>query len=179
MRRLLLLLTLTLVPGSASALTVQEVVTLSKAGVSEAVLLAMVERDNSIFSLSADQVIALKKDGISEKVVIAMLKSGRQEPPPAPASVDKSPAVVEPLLVMVGHGPERPNTYHDIDTLGNYLYPAGESFLFTPFTPYVPFAYGPFVASPPVRASSSSCRPVRRVAGSRTAVETDNCRRTR
>src|SRR5262245_32666931 len=55
MRRLLFLLALTLVPGSASALTIQEVVTLSKAGVSEAVLLAMVERDNSIFPLNADQ----------------------------------------------------------------------------------------------------------------------------
>jgi hypothetical protein len=177
MRGLLFLLALTLVPASASALTVQEVVTLSKAGVSEPVLLAMIERDNSIFALDAEQVIALKKDGVGEKVVIAMLKSGRQEPPPAPASSDSS-RIVEPLVVMVGHGPERPNTYHEIDTLGNYVYPVGESFLFTPFTPYVPFAYGPFVAAPPVRPASS-CRPIRRVAGSRPVADPANCRRTR
>src|SRR5438093_7231117 len=94
-------------------------------------MLAMIDRDKTIFPIDANQVIALKRDGVSEKIVIALLKSGRQEPPPGPAA---SPSVTsfvpnEPMLVMVGHGPDRPNTYHNFDTLdfvGSpvFVYPA-------------------------------------------------------
>ncbi len=180
MRRLLsLVLTLTLWPAIASALTVQDVLALSKAGVAESVLLAMIERDNSIFPLDADQVIAFTREGVSEKVVVAMLKSGRQGPPPAPSDrADRAESAPGPLLVMVGHGPERPNTYHDIDALGNYIYPVTDSFVFAP--PVVPFPYGPFVAAP----SSSAvppCRPPHSASGVRgarsgPAAESARCR---
>jgi len=74
MRRILLLfLMLALLPTAASALTLQEVVTLSKAGVSEEVLMAIIDRDHTIYAIDANQLIALKRDGVSEKIVIALL----------------------------------------------------------------------------------------------------------
>ena len=118
-------LVLALLPASATALTVQEVVTMSKAGVSDQVLLTLLERDKSVFTINSAQLIALTRDGVSEKLVVAMLRSGRQEPmPPAapgPAAVpNRAP---EPGAVMFGHGPDKPNTFHEYDQLG--LTPVG------------------------------------------------------
>jgi len=180
MRRILpLLVVLALLPTGASALTLHEVVTLSKAGVSEDVLLAMIDRDNTIFPIDASQLIALKRDGVSEKIVIALLKSGRQEPPPAQAA---SPTVSfvsnEPTLVMVGHGPERPNTYHSFDRLdfvGSpvFVYPTPG-----PFGYQAPYAVGasvaPWLRTPPTCAAGH-----RATSGSRKPADPATCRRSR
>ena len=112
-------LLLVLLSGTASALTVQEVVALSKAGVSDEVLLSLIERDKTIFAIDNDQLIALTRDRISEKLVLAMLRSGRQEPPPpAPAAIVTHAVPADPSAFMFGHGPSRPNTYHEFDQLG-------------------------------------------------------------
>jgi hypothetical protein len=112
-------LLLALLPGIASALTVQEVAALSKAGVSDEVLLTLIERDKTIFTIDNDQLIALTRDRVSEKLVLAMLRSGRQEPPsPAPAATVTHAVPADPSAVMFGHGPSKPNTYHEFDQLG-------------------------------------------------------------
>jgi len=179
-RTLLLFLMLALLPTAASALTLQEVVTLSKAGVSEDVLMAIIDRDHTIYAIDANQLIALKRDGVSEKIVIALLKSGRQEPPPTQtASADVTSYVpTGPTLVMVGHGPERPNTYHSFDRLDL----VGSPVFFYP-TPG-PFAYQnryPVVApiAPWVRASASCGTGSRPASGPRKPADQVNCRRTR
>src|SRR5215207_8645010 len=64
-------LLLVLLCGTASALTVQEVVALSKAGVSDEVLLSLIDRDKTIFAIDNDQLIALTRDRISERLVLA------------------------------------------------------------------------------------------------------------
>ena len=115
-----LLLLLALMPAPASAVTIQQVVALSKAGVSDEVVLALIDRDKTIFAIDPDQLIALKREGLSETVVLAMLRSGRQEPPvlSEAASAEATRALpTEPILVIVGHGPDRPNTYHSFDTI--------------------------------------------------------------
>ena len=94
-----------LVPATASAVTVPEIVTLSKAGVSDAVLVALIDRDKQLFSIDADEIVALRREGVSEPVVLAMLKSGREQ-----AATVLSAA---PEIVIVGHDPERPNTTHE------------------------------------------------------------------
>jgi hypothetical protein len=176
-RILSLLFVLALLPTGASALTVQEVVTLSKAGVSDDVLMAMIDRDKTIFAIDASQLIALKRDGVSERIVIALLKSGREEPPPAPAP---SPAFVpnEPTLVMVGHGPERPNTYHSFDRLD---YVGSPVFLYStpgPFAYQTPYAVG--VGVTPWLRGQPPCTTGHRVAsGARKTAEPANCRRSR
>src|SRR5437773_12422352 len=63
----------------ASAVTVDQIVQLTKAGISEPVILALIDRDHTIFGIDPEQVVALKQQGISETVLIAMLKSGRAE----------------------------------------------------------------------------------------------------
>jgi hypothetical protein len=94
MRALCLLLLVVLVPVSASAATVDEVVAMSKAGVSESVILALIDRDRTIFSLQADDLVKLKQQGVSDRVVMAMLRSGRDVAPEANAVVEPEPTAV-------------------------------------------------------------------------------------
>jgi hypothetical protein len=108
-----LLVMLALVPSSASAVSVQEIVWLSKAGVSEQVVLALIDRDRTIFTIDPAELVSLKKEGVSETIILAMLRSGRQ-PLPGIEGVEKtsSPtALPVPDVIIVGHGPDRPNGY--------------------------------------------------------------------
>jgi len=105
--------------GALQAATVDDVMRLAAAGVSDDVILAYIDRDKTIFSLGPDDVVALRGRGISEAVIIAMLKSGRAE---AEAALEREDAVraaqyADALLasqpiVVIGHGPDRPNTVH-------------------------------------------------------------------
>lgn len=108
MRNLLFaLLVLAFAPATASAVTLDDIVALSRAGVAEPVLLALIDRDQSVFAIEPAQLVALKGAGVSETVILAMLKSGRQPPPEAPAAPVQ---MVEPHTIIVGHGPDKPNT---------------------------------------------------------------------
>jgi hypothetical protein len=142
----LLLLLAQLIPSPASAVTIQDIITLSKAGVSDTVLLALVDRDKSVFAIEADELVMLKGAGVSEAVVIAMLKSGREpEPPAAPPLAD-----VLPTLVIVGHGPDRPNTFHQFDGFGSPM---------LPLIPYVVVGSGLVHGANCVGVSASSTKP--------------------
>jgi hypothetical protein len=105
-----------LVPTAASAVTVDQVISLARAGVTDAVILALIDRDKTIFSLEPDQLVTLKAQGVSEPVIIAMLKSGREEGErAAQAAADLNAAMIlaerspGPELVIIGHGPDVPN----------------------------------------------------------------------
>ncbi len=176
-----LVLAAMLAPAAASALTVQDVVALSKAGVSESVMLAMIERDRTIFALDAAQVIALKRDGVSERVVMALLKSGREEPAAAPVAVVSTTSAplfpTEPLVVGVGNGPDLPNTFHDFEALGGLILPVTTPWL---FPPSIPFVYsGPFSAGRWQRSSPACAPGPYTVSGSRVAADARTCRRPR
>src|SRR5262245_39299091 len=126
-----------LIPIPASAITIQEVIALSQAGVSDDVVVALIEQDSTIFSVDASQAIALKREGVSERVVLAMLRSGRQTPPPGPSAAPEMPPAVptEPSLLVVGHGPDRPNTYHSFDSVEGFP----PAVVYTvPYAPFVP-----------------------------------------
>jgi hypothetical protein len=117
--------------------TVQDIVSLSKSGVSEAVILALIDRDKTIFTMAPEQIVALKNEGVSEPVVIAMLRSGRQEPPPPEPIAQPVPiADTEPNIVVVGRGPDRPNSTPDqYGPMGAAPYPV-------PYYVPVPYAVG-------------------------------------
>ena len=103
------LLLVTLVPALASAVTKDEIISLSKAGVSESVILALIDRDKSVFTIEPNELVTLKQAGVSEAIVVAMLRSGRQQVlDAAPAS----PRMVAPEIIVVGHGPDTPNVTH-------------------------------------------------------------------
>jgi hypothetical protein len=143
-------LLLVLLAGPASALTVQEVVALSKSGVSDEVLLSLIDRDKTIFTIDNDLLMALTRDRVSEKLVLAMLSSGRQEPaPPAPPANVTHTVPADPSAFMFGHGPSRPNTYHEFDQLG----------LAGPLVVYAapPYFVPPYAVPPP---SANPCLPV-------------------
>ena len=128
-----LLMLLVLVPATASAVTVQEIVGLSNSGVSDEVILALIERDKTIFTVEPEQLVTLKRQGVSQAVVLAMLRSGRQPAAPLQTDATATPAVVAvppaPETVIVGHGPDRPNTYHQFDYL---IADAAALYLFIP-----------------------------------------------
>jgi len=117
LRSVVLFLLLALAPSAVSAVTVDQIVSLSKAGISEPIILALIERDKTVFTIEPEQLVALKRDGVSETVIIAMLKSGREEGEAAAnAAAELNTAVIMsrlspvPEVVIVGHGPDRPNT---------------------------------------------------------------------
>jgi hypothetical protein len=108
-----------LAPRPASAITLDQVIALSKSGVTETVILALIDRDRTVFAIEPEQIVGLQRDGLSERLILAMLKSGRAEGDAA-ARIDAannsawiaSNLATEPLTVTVGHGPDRPNTPH-------------------------------------------------------------------
>ena len=108
-----------LAPATASAVTVDQIVALARSGVTDAVILALIDRDKTIFSLEAEQLVTLKSEGVSEPVILAMLKSGREEGDrAAQAEADLRSAMIlaerspGPEVVFIGHGPEVPNVAH-------------------------------------------------------------------
>ena len=104
------------VPSTAAAVTVDEIVQLSRSGVTETVILALIDRDKTIFALEPEQLVTLKAQGVSERVVLAMLKSGREEGERAAQAAAElnsgfimSSLPAGPEVVIVGHGPDVPN----------------------------------------------------------------------
>lgn len=96
-----------LTAGRAEALSVRDVIELSKAGLGEEVLLALIEVDPSIFAIDAGTLKQLKSAGVTERVIIAMIKSGRTpRPDPLPAEDPQpapSPRAREPEVIVIDH----------------------------------------------------------------------------
>jgi hypothetical protein len=136
-----------LTPVAASAVTVDQIVALSKSGVSEAVILALIDRDCTILTLPPEQIIALKRDGVSDVVVTAMLKSGRAESEAAAIAESEWNAAsilaglsTTPDVVVVGHGPDRPNVGN---AYPGQLVPYFEAASAVPFAAAVPVLSAP------------------------------------
>jgi hypothetical protein len=116
MRRVLLsaFILLTLLPRTAQAVTAKEILELSRAGLSEEVLLALIEVDGGVFTLDTDMLKRLKDANVSDRVILAMVRSGRTpqvEPTPVPVApeqaVDPAPIVApQPQVIVIEH--ERP-----------------------------------------------------------------------
>jgi hypothetical protein len=76
---------------SAEAVTLKDIVDLTRAGLGDDVLIALIEVDGGVFDVDAATLTRLKAAGVSEKVIVALVKSGRVRPepqePPTLASV--------------------------------------------------------------------------------------------
>ncbi len=128
-------------PTAASAVTPDQIVAMSKAGVSDAVIVAVIDRDQTIFELAPDQLVALKSQGLSDTVLLAMLKSGRAAGDAAARADEDANAArilaalpTAPEVLIVGHGPDLPNTSY-LDRL--YWNPT----YVIPFIPPYAYAY--------------------------------------
>ena len=140
---------LTLFPTPAAAVTVDQVVSLAHAGVTDAVILALIDRDRTIFAIEPEQIVTLQREGLSEAVILAMLKSGREEGDQAAradsaytAATIAAAIAPAPQLLIIGHGPEVPNTAH---ADGFYSGPPASGFYALPsqYPQYPPFRFRP------------------------------------
>jgi hypothetical protein len=97
-----------LVPARADAITLKEIVQLSRAGLTDEVLLALIEVDQRVFAIDSETLTMLKEAGVSERVIIAIVRSGRIPPPaPLPEPIQLTQAdPPEPQVVVIEH--ERP-----------------------------------------------------------------------
>lgn len=107
MQRVLLisLVVFSLSAARADAVTAKDIVDLTRAGLGEEVLLALIEVDGSLFTIDTDTLKSLKSAGVTDRVIEAMVRSGRapQAIPPPPAF---EPPPSQPQIVVIEH--ERP-----------------------------------------------------------------------
>src|SRR3954470_11503334 len=90
-----------LAAGRAEAVTVRDIIELSKAGLSDSVLVALIEVDRTVFTLDTPTLKQLRAAEVSDAVIIAMIRSGRSTPPPVAQPVVQAPA--EPQVVVIDH----------------------------------------------------------------------------
>lgn len=100
-------------PASASAVSVHDIIELTKAGLSDDILVALIDADRTVFSLDKREILILKKAGVSEAVLLKMLRTRREFEQPAPQGTDAVPATtgeqpLVPELVVVGAQPAPP-----------------------------------------------------------------------
>ena len=109
MRRVLCLFVAVLAISSAraNALTIRDVVELTRAGLGDEVLLALIEVDPSVFPIDTETLKYLKDAGVSQRVIVAMVRSART--PPAQVAPDPfmsqvaPPPAPEPQVVVIDH----------------------------------------------------------------------------
>jgi len=87
-----MLLTFVFMPLGASAVTIDQIVAMSKAGVSDSAIIAMIERDRTVFALDPAQLVELQQAGVSGPVTVAMIRTGNAQQPPDAAMAPETPA---------------------------------------------------------------------------------------
>ena len=154
MRWLLLVLVLgVFTPSRADAVTLDEVVALSKSGISERVILALIERDQTLYAMTPAQLMKLQREGLSDTILLALLKSGRPNEAPVPASSAPSalPAAEprSPEVVVVGRSPEPANAQGTDVTMSRDYPPVSVPIFVAVPVPYpVPHAARPLPRGP-------------------------------
>lgn len=97
---------LALVPAPAAAVNVRDIIELTRAGVGEEILLALVEVDRSIFPIDTETLKALKQAGVSERVILAMIRSARTPVPEVRDAADVlavAPPQRQPQVIVIEH----------------------------------------------------------------------------
>lgn len=92
-------------PAPAEAVTLRDLVDLSKQGLGDDLLIALVEAEKSVFHLSAADVKSLKEQGLSDRVLIHLLQTPSLRPEPASrlyiADAPAPARVYEPAPVVI------------------------------------------------------------------------------
>lgn len=110
-RSIVVFIVMLLGAAKAEAVSVRDLIELSRAGLSDEVLIALIDVDHDVFTLDTPTLKQLKQAGVSDAVILAMIRSGRtaapedqsapqQEGPVAPADIQPPPAYV-PVPVPV------------------------------------------------------------------------------
>jgi len=94
-RAILALAAILFTAAAAQAVTLKDIVDLTKAGLNDEVLLALIEVDGGVYNIDADTLTRLKTAGVSQKVIVALVRSGRERPLPQPAPAPLSEVVAQ------------------------------------------------------------------------------------
>jgi len=114
LRRCVLALALLCLPATARAVTVRDIIELTKAGLSDEIITALIDADRTMFTLDAGQIVELKRAGVTPVVLLKMVRSRREFEPPAdaPVAADPTPLVTQPdapQVVVIGAQPSLPS----------------------------------------------------------------------
>ncbi len=104
--RTLLLGALLCLPATASAVTIRDLIELTKAGVPDDVLVALIEADRTVFTLEKEQILELKAAGVSNAVLLKMLRTRREFDTPATPPVVTDTQSAQPGIVVIGVDPK-------------------------------------------------------------------------
>lgn len=85
----------------ADAVTVRDLIELSRAGLSDQVLIALIDVDHSVFTLDTETLKQLKQAGVSDAVILAMIQTESVEPQDALPQAQPQPPVAVPVPVPV------------------------------------------------------------------------------
>ncbi len=87
------LLTVLLVASVAEAITVEEIVTLSKLGVQPSEIIAQIDKDRTVFHLQTAQILELRRQGVDDAVIRHMMETPKLfGAPKAPTGGGAAPA---------------------------------------------------------------------------------------
>jgi len=93
-----------LAAGRADALTIRDLIELSKAGLGDEVLIALIEVDRKVFSVDTETLKQLKRAGVSEQVIVALIRTGRTPAPETvPAAPLPDPEPRKPEVIVIEH----------------------------------------------------------------------------
>ena len=108
MRRFVLTVVLVVAPAVANAqnITVRDIIDLSKAGLAEQALVALVEVNPTVFPVDVVTLKSLKDAGVPAGVIAAMIRSGRTPLSPPPLSLPQPPEVPAPGASSESAGPQ-------------------------------------------------------------------------
>jgi hypothetical protein len=94
---------------TSGTLTIEEVISLSKAGISEEVIVAKVKVNAKPFDLNTDEIVELKKSGVSETVIKYLTNPALPySPPPPPAPPAPAPPPASPPSAPAAPPPPPP-----------------------------------------------------------------------
>ena len=87
---------------SVSALTIRDIIELSRSGLKDEVLLALIEVAGGVYPTDTETLKALQEAGVSERVMVALIRSGREkgEEPLRVAVVEEPPPQAPPVVVI-------------------------------------------------------------------------------
>lgn len=92
---------------SSAALSLEDVIKLTKAGLSEEIIVAKVKKAGRAFDLTADEILELKRAGVTDAVIKVLVDPAQPYAPPVPPSTPAN-AAVSPAPTPVANPPSDP-----------------------------------------------------------------------
>ena len=118
-----------LTPAIGAAVTIEDVVALSRAGLADSVLIAVIDADRTVFDLTPNQIVSLRDAGVPNAVIVKMLATKREFAPREEAP---------PPVVIIGESPSSLEPHDGSPYFGAPFYGAGFPVAAYPIVPVVP-----------------------------------------